>query len=203
MTFFSFHEAIAHKILSFWCEHMFTGRVTDQGRGQAYGRVSQVNKSWISTAPSTSNYKPLKVKDCFSLRRIRFLQGHWPAPFPSVPTLWDQGHPRWSDVSSSESIFRSFWGVRLFDAGCDVPVKYVFSSRSCVREERGHRGSEAPLLSRNRRRFNVVKIDKKVQRKCKRLIHGQGWNWTPDLLKKKETRSNVEFRGQGSPTPTP
>lgn len=64
------------------------------------------------------------------------------------------------EVGSSDSIFRSFWGVRLFDAGCDVPVKYVFSSRSCVREERGHRGSEAPLLSRNRRRSNVVKIGK-------------------------------------------
>lgn len=64
------------------------------------------------------------------------------------------------EVGSSDSIFRSFRGVRSFNAGCGVPVRYGPSSQSCVREERGHRGSEAPLLSRNRRRSNVVKIGK-------------------------------------------
>jgi len=104
------------------------------------------------------------------------------------------------EVGSSESIFRSFWGVRLFDAGCDVPVKYVFSSRSRVREERGHRDSEAPLLSRNRRRLKAVKINKKVQRKCKRSIYGQGGNRTLDLQKKKPVvMLSLENRGARPP----
>ena len=64
------------------------------------------------------------------------------------------------EVGSLDSIFRSFWVVGSFNAGCGVPVRYVPSSRSCVREERGHRGSEAPLLSRNRRQLNAVKIGK-------------------------------------------